>query len=150
MSETNPRAALESLMRAQRLAVLATGAGEPYANLVAYAFSPDFKTLFFATPRATRKYGNLRREPNVAMLIDSRANSAADFHEAVAVTVLGRAEELDGAAREAGLTLYAARHPGLLDFARAPSTSLFRVNVRLYVMVDHFQHVVELDPGQWP
>ncbi len=151
MTEKNPRTVLEELFRAQRFAVLATEQAEgPYANLVAFAVTPDFKGVLFATPRVTRKYGNLRSDPRVAMLIDSRANCAADFHTAVAVTVLGRAAELTGAEHQAFLGVYLERHPSMQAFAHAPTTSLFRVSVERYVLVDHFQHVVELDVGQWP
>lgn len=151
MTEKNPRKILEELFRTQRFAVLATAqAGEPYASLVAFAVTPDLKGVLFATPQATRKYGNLRSDPRIAMLIDSRANSVADFHAAVAVTVLGRATELAGADRKALLDVYLECHPSLREFAHAPTTSLFRVSVKRYVLVDHFQHVVELEVGQWP
>ncbi len=148
MTENNPRTVLEELLRAQRFAVLATAqAGAPYANLVAFAVTPDLKGVLFVTPRMTRKYDNLLSDPRVALLIDSRANRVADFHAAVAVTVLGRASELAGAEHQACLGVYLERHPSMREFAHAPTTSLFRVSVERYVLVDHFQHVVEMDVG---
>lgn len=149
MTENNPRTVLEELLRAQRFAVLATAqAGQPYANLIAFAVTPDMKGVLFVTSRLTRKYGNLRSDPQVALLIDSRANRVADFQAAVAVTVLGRASELDGTASQAFLGLFLERHPSMREFAHAPTTSLFRVGVERYVLVDHFQHVVTMDVGQ--
>lgn len=150
MSDQDTRKTLAALFRRQRFAVLATArAGEPYANLVAFAATPDLRELLFITPRATRKYENLLREPRVALLVDSRANRAADVRAAVAVTALGRAAEATGPARDAWLALYLKRHPGLRTFAAAPTSTLFRVRVERYVLVDHFQHVVclELPPA---
>lgn len=146
MTENNPRTVLEELFRAQRFAVLATAqVGEPYASLVAFAVTPDLKGVLFVTSRLTRKYGNLRSDPRAALLVDSRANCVADFQTAVAVTVLGRASELDGAVRQSFLGMFLERHPSMREFAHAPTTSLFRVSVERYVLVDHFQHVVTMD-----
>jgi heme iron utilization protein len=145
------RAVVQGLLREQRFGVLATEhAGEPYASLVAFAATPNMKTILFATPRRTRKYGNLRSEPRVAMLIDNTSNRAADFHAAVAVTILGRASELKGANRKAMIGVYLKRHPRLRTFARSPATTLFAVTVDRYVLVDRFQHVVQLEVRSWP
>ena len=53
-----------------------------------------------------RKYANLVKEPRVAMVIDNRLNSPADFHKAIAVTVTGRIQELRGVERKKFLKLY--------------------------------------------
>ena len=149
MTENNPHTVLTDLFSSQRFAVLATEqAGAPYANLVAFAVTRDLKKILFATPRMTRKYGNLQRNPQVALLIDSRANRAADLQAATAVTAVGRAAELVDAERQAFFSVYLARHPSLLDFAHAPTTSLFCISVERYVVVDHFQHVVVLNVDQ--
>jgi nitroimidazol reductase NimA-like FMN-containing flavoprotein (pyridoxamine 5'-phosphate oxidase superfamily) len=151
MTENTPRTVLEELFRMQRFAVLATAqAGDPYASLVAFAVTPDLKGVLFVTSQLTRKYGNLRSDPRVALLIDSRANRVTDFQAAVAVTALGRASELAGAEHQAFLGVYLERHPSMREFAHAPTTSLFRVSVERYVLVDHFQHVVNMDVGQGP
>ncbi len=151
MSQERPPTMLAALFDSQRFAVLATAqVGAPYANLVAFAVTPDLKGILFATPRLTRKYGNLCREPRVAMLIDSRANQATDCQAAVAATAVGHAVELAGEPREAWLGVYLRHHPELAEFVQAASTSLFHVRVERYVLVDHFQHVVEVDPAAWP
>lgn len=148
---TNPliqRQAMEehvrSVLRGQGLAVVATHAGgQPYANLVAFAESEDLKHLFFATARSTRKFENLAADGRVALLIDSRRNREGDFHEAAAVTAMGVAGEVEGAAKDNALGLYLFKHPYLEDFVRAPTCALFKVHVRKYILVRNFQNVME-------
>jgi len=139
---------IRELLASQRLAVLSTqGQVQPYSNLVAFAATPDFKHLIFATTRATRKYANLLNHPQVSILIDDRTNEAADFAEAAAVTALGQALEVRGDARSKLLTVYLDRHPYLEDFVTSPSCALFSVTVERYIMVTRFQDVREIVPG---
>ena len=93
-------AVIRELLESQRLAVLSTqGKEQPYSNLVAFGVTADLQYLIFATTRATRKYANLLQHPQVSVLIDNRTNETADFAEAAAVTVLGRASEIYGEER---------------------------------------------------
>jgi nitroimidazol reductase NimA-like FMN-containing flavoprotein (pyridoxamine 5'-phosphate oxidase superfamily) len=143
---------LRELFREQQFAVLATREedGQPYASLMAFAASDDLRQLLLVTSRSTRKFVNLRTEPRVSLLIDSRSrgesepHQSADIHEAVAVTVLGEAEEVAGAERHDLLTEYLAKHPHLEGFATSPSCALVRVKVKSYYLVSRFQEVVEL------
>jgi len=143
------RGLLARLLAAERFAVLATQReGQPYANLVAFAASEDLSTLFFVTPRATRKVENLRRDPRVALLVADSRNRAADLAAAAAATGIGEARELKGAARAEALARFLARHPALEEFARAPTCAAFAVRIRRYLLVRRFQEVTEvfLDP----
>jgi nitroimidazol reductase NimA-like FMN-containing flavoprotein (pyridoxamine 5'-phosphate oxidase superfamily) len=139
------RQLLCELLGGQKLAVLSTHhGGQPYASLVAFAFSNDLESLYFVTPRTTRKFSNLQRDGRTALLITSSTNKETDFHEAMAVTVVGRAGEIQGPDKEAALDHYIARHPYLEDFARSPTCAFMRVQARTYVLVKNFQHVMEL------
>mgnify|MGYP001049738537 CR=1 FL=1 len=137
-------ASVRGLLSGQGLAVMATHtAGQPYANLVAFAESADLKHLFFATARSTRKFENLAADCRVALLIDSRRNQEGDFHEAAALTVMGSAAETAGAEKERALALYLTKHPYLEEFVRAPTCALFKVHVHKYILVRNFQNVME-------
>jgi nitroimidazol reductase NimA-like FMN-containing flavoprotein (pyridoxamine 5'-phosphate oxidase superfamily) len=140
------KSTLRELFQAQQLAVLATREddGQPYASLMAFAASGDLRQLLLVTSRSTRKYANLSADPRVSLLIDSRSHQSSDVHEAVAVTVLGEAEEVIGAERDGLLANYLAKHPHLESFATSPSCALLRVWVRSYYLVSRFQEVVEL------
>lgn len=144
-TETDFLEHLSALFQGQRLATLATQQdGQPYASLVAFVSSEDFKHLYFATPSTTRKYSNLKAENRVALLINSSANQVSDFHQAISVTAVGRATELEGAKREAAQEHYLAKHPYLNDFARSPTSAIIDVAVAAYYMVRNFQNVTEL------
>jgi nitroimidazol reductase NimA-like FMN-containing flavoprotein (pyridoxamine 5'-phosphate oxidase superfamily) len=135
---------LRELCTGQPLAVLATDAGSgPYASLVAVAVTPDLRWLYFATPRATRKWANLNGNHNVSLLIDNRSNQVTDFSRAAAATVIGTAEELSGTELENGLAIFLCRHPHLAEFTASPSCALFRVQIASIYLVTRFQNVME-------
>ncbi|SCY68966.1 pyridoxamine 5'-phosphate oxidase family protein [Desulfoluna spongiiphila] len=137
---------IRTLLEAQRLGVLSTHCqGHPYASLVAFGFTEDLSHLFFATPRSTRKYGNMAVDDRVAMLIDSRSNGETDFHEARAVTVTGRVSESSGPDAAPFKKLYLARHPYLNDFLAAPTCAFMVVTVRRCVLVERFQNVTDYE-----
>lgn len=136
---------IQKLFDDQKLAVLSTHcSGQPYASLVGFTGSRDLKHIYFVTPRTTRKYRNISADSRVAMLINSSANMDADFHEAVAVTALGSGREIDGPAKDDALRIYLSKHPYLETFATSPTCAMVEVSIRTYVMVNNFQHVMEL------
>lgn len=136
---------IQKLFINQKLAVLSTNhSGQPYANLIAFVGKEDLKEIFFVTPRTTRKYENLSSDSRVAILINSSLNTDADFHEAIAVTVLGNAKEVSGTEKVDALKRYLTKHPYLETFASAPTCALVGVKVTSYVLVENFQHVMEL------
>ncbi len=136
--------ALETLLRSQPLAVLATHCdGQPHASLVAYAASEDLKHLVFATPKSTRKYTNILADDRVAMLIDSRSNRVSDFEQAAAVTVTGHAREQDRNTSGRFAEFFLAKHRHLAEFVASPASALIIVDVDRYSLVTGFQDVVE-------
>lgn len=139
---------IADLCATQRLAVLATDmGGHPYANLVAFAATDDLREVLFATIRTTRKFSNLEGNHRVSLLVDDRSNSADDFRDAAAVTIMGTARELAGEERAARLPLYLSRHPYLDDFVASPTCALIAVAVERCVLVTRFQTVTEVVPA---
>ena len=133
-------------LESQNLGVLATlDKKNPYENLVAFISSEDLKYIFFTTAVYTRKYANLKNHPSVSFMVDTRSNSAKDFHECVAITALGDARETVRDEHHASLQLYLEKHPYLEDFVRSPSTRIFRIRVKKYVVVSEFQNVSEFN-----
>jgi len=136
---------VKKLCATQRSAALATQEeGQPYLSLMAFAVTPDLKTIIVATDRNTRKFANLMVEPRVALLIDNRNNTPADTEEAVAVTVLGEAREALPAEHEKFLRLFLDRHPHLEEFATQPASALIAVQVGTYIVVQRFGEVQKL------
>jgi putative heme iron utilization protein len=136
---------LRDLLKSQLLGVLGTHhEGEPYTSLVGFAATPDLKHLLFATGRATRKHANLVEDARASMLVDNRTNRPADFTEASAATAVGVVEEISDAERAGFEGVFLAKHPHLESFVRSPSCVPLRLKVSVYMVVDHFQHVIEV------
>lgn len=135
---------LRSLMREQRLAVLATfHEDEPYTNLIAFAASDDLRYILFVTPVTTRKYSYLNSSGKASMMIDNRSNTENDFKDAVAVNVNGNVTEIEKT--HTFSSLYLEKHPYLRDFLLSPSSALIKLDVRNYIVASRFQNVRELD-----
>lgn len=133
-------------LESQSLGVLATlDKKNPYENLVAFVSSKDLKNIVFSTAVYTRKYANLKTSPHVSFLVDTRSNTEQDFHECVAVTVLGKAKEVGKGERDKILRLYLKKHPYLEDFVKSPSCRLLQIQVKKYIIVSEFQKVVEFN-----
>ena len=146
MDDTPEMKRLSALLSSQGFGVLSTeGGGSPYASLVAFAATGDFRELLFATPRGTRKYGNLKKNPRAALLVDDRSNTASDLEHAVAVTAVGAATELSGGAGEERLLVYLERHPRLEEFARDPTSALFTLKVEKYVCAWSFRKITVVE-----
>jgi general stress protein 26 len=139
------RKKISGLLDGQKLGILATlGPSYPYQNIVAFAASGDLKSIWFATRRATSKYRNLKRRKRVAVFFDDRLNREADFHDATGITALGVAGETRGESRARAMKLLGRRHPYLKEFLAAQDTAVFAITVRSYVVVLHFQEVIEV------
>jgi heme iron utilization protein len=138
---------IKSLLESQRFAVLATNDQEqPYLFLMAFAAADDLKKIVFVTERNTHKYIYLKSNQRVALLMDDRENRGSDTRDAVAITVLGEADEVEGNEANHLRDLYLARHPYLTEFAQSPSCAIMRVRVKSYQIVRKFQEVVEWCP----
>ena len=138
---------IAELLLSQKLAVLATQSseGSAYASLIAFAATDDLQKIVFATPKATRKFANIRYNPKISLLIDDRSNNEKDFHDAQAVTVMGVVDRIDNDASQNKLaSLYLSKHPYLEDFLRSPSTAFMIIAVKSYYLVSRFQEVMEL------
>jgi nitroimidazol reductase NimA-like FMN-containing flavoprotein (pyridoxamine 5'-phosphate oxidase superfamily) len=140
---------IQTLVSAQPFAVLCTqGDGQPYGSVVAYAFDDDLKSFVFATPRATRKYRLLSECNRVALVVDNRGEYPEDMMKVGAVTITGKAHELEpGLALAKWARLLTARHPYLQTFVGSPSTALFRVDTVRFLHVTRFQEVRQWIPA---
>ena len=135
---------IKQLLSSQRLGVLSTHyQGHPYSSLVAFSSSQNLREVYFATAKTTRKFRNLNQDKRVSMLIDNRSNEISDFHDAMAVTVMGTAEVVKGADKTDVMDIYLIKHPYLTDFVTSASCALVVIHVEKYVLVRRFQEVFE-------
>lgn len=145
----NVQERMERVDRTQKHAVLATVFGRsPYTSLIAYALTPDLRSVVFATPKATGKYRNMLRNSRVSLLIDTRTNTNKDYLGAEALTILGAAKTVRrgrGWGEMAGVLIQ--KHPDLAEFVNAPGTALMRVKIERCIHAGRFQTVSEWRPG---
>lgn len=145
LEDDRPTTVVRGLLEDQLLAVLGTHhQGAPYTSLVAFAVTSDLRHILFVTGRSTRKWANLTADARASMLIDNRNNRPDDFADAAAVTVLGSVQEVAAHEREGFTSVFLDRHPYLAEFTASPSCVMLRLEVRTYILVTRFQHVVEL------
>lgn len=112
---------------------LATCAGgQPRASLMSYAVEADCSTIYLATPASTRKWANLRANPEASLLIDERCQARERSPAPVrALTLDCVLEPVDSPeARRDILARIAARHPHLADFLAAPDMEPLRLRPR--------------------
>ena len=138
---------INTLLASQYLGVLATqDSGQPYGNLVAFAATADLKNIVFATNRNTRKYGNIRANNKVAILIDSRRNEESDFKTAAAGTAIGIAQEATGDERERLAEIYLTKHTSLAEFVNKQENALINITVSDYIIA-RFNESKRISPG---
>lgn len=144
--DTHNFSKIKKLLGSQSLAALATqGEKGPYINLVAFCAADDLTYVLFATPKATRKFANLRKASQTAILVNNSQNQAADFHQAKAVTILGDAFEIVNEDRNDFAEEYLARHAYLDTFVNSETCALMKVDVTKYLLVENFQKVTEFN-----
>ena len=137
---------LARLFAEQYFAVLATRTGDQiHTTLVAFAATDSLKTLYVCTPRATRKYSNLKQNPSVSLLVHNSSNMATDIRQAIAVTVSGDAKEVPESRLAAAQQVYLGKQPHMSAFVRSPNTAIIEVTVTRYDVVAHFQDVTVLE-----
>ena len=140
---------IHELVTEEPFAVLCTqGEGQPYGSVVAFAFDHDLRSFVFATPRATRKFRLLSQCNRVALVVDNRGRFPGDLMKVGAVTITGKAQELEaGPGFDEWAGLLTARHPYLKSFVESPSTALFRVDAVRFLHVTRFQEVHQWIPA---
>jgi heme iron utilization protein len=140
---------LKRLDQAESFAVLATDdGGSPYTSLVAFAVTPDMRYVVFATPKATRKYRNIKARKDVALLVDNRA-ATRDLMKAEAITIVGLAAPLRrGRQWQEMAAVLLEKHPRLKEFIFSASTALVCIDVTEYVHVSRFQTVSTWKPAE--
>ena len=78
---------IKSLIKRKTSCVLATTDGNtPHCSLMACIIANDGDRLYLVTPRNTKKFQNISRQPGVSLLIDTRGEQSRSQTEALTVT----------------------------------------------------------------
>ena len=119
----NYREKARALIREQDLCVLATASGNrPHCSLMAYASNASCTEIYMVTLKDSRKYQNMRENPAVSLLVDTRQDtSTSGYTETVALTLTGRFQPIiEDTERERVREELSRRHPGLKDLFEDP------------------------------
>ena len=123
----------------QRFAVVATQSDtEPYTSLVAFSATKDLSYLIFATLRQTKKFTNIKKNPNISMLIDNRENLSSDVKNAISITVVGTAYEIKDDTQHF-IDILLKKHPYLTEFIQNKNCALISLSVENFFIAQQFQ-----------
>jgi len=139
---------LSELAHEQLFGVLCTqNEGQPYGSMIGLAFSDDLRYAVFATPKATRKYHNLKQCQNVALVVNNREKNPTELMKIAAFTATGKAEEItDISDRSRWGKILTDKQSYLKKFLESDTTALFRIRIIRYLYVCSFQEVREWLP----
>ncbi len=130
---------MKELVRANNTCVLATTReNKPHCSLMAYVADEDCSQIYMATHRDTTKYRNLRKNPNVSLLIDTRAqNHGEKTYKAKALTVAGAFQHVENAEKR-GIILQKLMdgHPHLKGFLQDPDAEMFSVKIESFLLLE--------------
>ena len=142
---------MKALVREKDICVLATvSGGKPHCSLMAYVADDDCREIYMVTHRETNKYKNLKENPAVSLLIDTREErGASPGFEARALTVSGVFQEIGKEDKREGVRArLLERHPHLGEFVNHPGAELLSIRVISFLLLDgltdaHYEKVTE-------
>ncbi len=130
---------MKNLVKSKNSCVLATSAGDkPHCSLMAYATDRQCREIYMVTHRKGTKYGNLKQNPNVSLLIDTREEHQGENRpKAMALTVGGTFNEIETPDRKAEVTRQLLKHhPHMADFLTDDGAFVFAVKVTSFLLLD--------------
>ncbi len=127
------------LLKEHHTCVLATcSENRPHCSLMAYVADDSGRVVYMITQRRSRKYKNMRENPLVSFLVDTRQGTDLSRMSTVcALTVHGTFSVLtDPMERTDALNRLLEMHPHLKGVAEAPDTEVFSVQVASFLLLD--------------
>lgn len=139
---------MKDLLRSKAFCVLATVADDvPHCSLMAYVPDAPCRRLYMVTKRDTTKFRNLRRNPRVSLLVDTRDEPEEDERSTLALTVAGRVEPVeDPIELHQVRSALQERHPGLGPILESADTAVLYVRIESLLLLDgpneaHFEEL---------
>jgi nitroimidazol reductase NimA-like FMN-containing flavoprotein (pyridoxamine 5'-phosphate oxidase superfamily) len=128
---------IKALAREKDICVLATVSGKtPYCSLMAYAVNENVIEFYMTTSRLTKKYTNIKNNPNVSLLIDSRETIPRT--NAQALTVSGKCEIISSHDTKSQTIKekLLAKHPHLKIILDASDSEILCIRAESYLFLD--------------
>ena len=126
-----------ALLEDQKLAVLCTqGEQGPYCSLMAYVTDHETASLFMVTEIQSVKYQNLRKRPEVSLLVDNRDSShVRESPTITALTVQGVAQKMDQSADKEIRIRLGHRFPEIQPLLKKPQSVVIQILLRDYLLL---------------
>lgn len=139
------RNTIKNITSKELFGVFATSVNDvPYTTLIAFVLQDDLKKLFFATPRDTKKFKDLRINEKVSFHVQNSNNSPEDISSAVGITITGKASECLKNKSEEAIISYLLKHPQMEEFIYSLNIAFISVEIEKYNVVEKFQNVTVL------
>lgn len=129
---------MKELVKEKNICVLSTVSdNKPHCSLMVYAADSECREFYMVTSRETQKFRNLKNNPNVSLLIDTREELwGPDRDRASALTVSGRIEEVRDSKKQKHLSrLLLDRHPHLEEFFERDDTAILCVKAESFLLL---------------
>ncbi len=129
---------MKRLLRENRLCVLATASeGRPHCSLMAYATDEDCREIYMVTLKETRKYRNLKENPWVSLLVDTRQSDPETMvGGGKALTVAGLVREVEEPEeRSRVLSRFIEANPHMEDFVKQLDAEPVVIRVRSFLLL---------------
>lgn len=124
-----------ALLRRKPFGVLATSNGtQPHASIVAFAFETTKGVLLFITPKRTKKYAFLARNPAASFVIDARPATSSALARSAAITLHAIVSMIHDDTDDRSRRIFTKKHPSMRHFTLDPAYALceFRITRATY------------------
>ena len=140
---------MKTLVKEKDICVLATVSAEkPHCSLMSYVADNECSEIYMVTPRQSRKYENLMKNPHVSLLIDTREEHLGSRRpEAKALSVSGTFQKLDDESKKTHVrSKLLERNPHIKELLDHPDAEIFCVRVSSFLFLNgltdaHFQTI---------
>ncbi|MFP4236952.1 MAG: pyridoxamine 5'-phosphate oxidase family protein [Desulfonatronovibrio sp.] len=131
------------------LAVLATSAeNKPYCSLMAYVAGDDGRKIYMLTRKDSRKFRNIKTNPKVCLMVDTRANHNKDRAKVKALTISGTCCPVSASDQSALLDQLLYTHPQLKTLARYRDAVVMEVAAESFLLLDGVNDAFFMDLTQ--
>jgi nitroimidazol reductase NimA-like FMN-containing flavoprotein (pyridoxamine 5'-phosphate oxidase superfamily) len=127
---------MKNFVRKKNICVLATVSDhKPYCSLMAYITDATCEEIYMVTHKSSTKFNNLRKNPSVSLLIDSRETQPRS--KAQALTIDGAfIPLLDEKKKQKMRGRMLESFPHMKDFIRHPESELIRIKINSFLLLE--------------
>lgn len=131
-TELQVKGVIQKIMQTQDVCILATIAElKPHTSFMAYICDEEYRNIYMVTHKNTKKYENLKKNPLVSVLIDTRSDTVVSREQIMALTISGRFFVLKNDTLLQSLKReFVTRHPHLEIFASNEGARFFGIKIK--------------------